>query len=115
MKLEVGKKYKDQFGLVFKIISNQASHPYKYVGESIPRGALVGFTYDGKPAHCSGELVEEVREPQKFETIRYAVTDNHDNYASSGTNVANMVGYSTAKRVHPEQVKVKIIVEEIDE
>lgn len=71
MKLEVGKKYKDQFNTVFKIISDQASHPYKYVGESIPRGALIGFTYDGKAAHCGGGLVEEVREPRKFETEIY--------------------------------------------
>lgn len=69
MRLEVGKKYKDRFNTVFTIISDQAKPPYKYVGQSMTTGALIGFTYDGKAAHCSGELVEEVRKPLKTEEI----------------------------------------------
>lgn len=61
MKLEVGKRYKNQFNTVFTIISDQARPPYRYVGESTDR-RLVGFTCDGIAAHCSGELIEEVKE-----------------------------------------------------
>lgn len=117
MKLEVGKRYKDRSNNVFTIISDQARLPYCYVGEgaNVIDRFLEGFTHDGKASLSTFDLVEEVRELQKFETIRYTVTDNYDKYASSGANVANMVGYSTAKRVHPEQVKVKITIEEVEE
>lgn len=117
MKLEVGKRYKDRFNNVFIIVSDKARLPYCYIGEgtnNIDR-ILKGFTHDGKAAIFTNDLVEEVKELQKFEIFRYAITDKHDKFASNGANIANMVYYSTALRVHPGQVRVRVIVEEVSE
>lgn len=110
MIISIGKKYQDSQDRVVKIISDVASLPFCYIGEVLFTGELLRYSSDGVVYNSNDiNLVKELGAAQKLETIRYAVTDNIDKC------VAGMAYYSTAKRVHPEQVKVKITIEEIEE
>lgn len=109
MRIELRKKYQDSQGRVVKIISDVASLPFCYIGVLLT-GELLRYADDGTVYGFSGaNLVKELGAARKFETIRYAVIDNIDK------SVTRMAYYSTVKRVHPEQVKVKITIEEEQE